>query len=40
MHVHLVDGTMECPITGRQFDVKDEIPILIIDEEECPGVRY
>jgi multifunctional methyltransferase subunit TRM112 len=40
INVHLVRGTLTCPATGRQFAVTDEIPNMIIDEEECEHVRY
>ena len=39
MNVHLVDGILKCPVTGREFTVKDEIPNMILEEEECEQVR-
>jgi len=40
MNVHVVRGTLTCPVTGRQFDVTNEIPNMILDEDECEHVRY
>lgn len=35
LHVHLVDGTLTCPTTGREFPVENEIPNMMIDDEDC-----
>lgn len=40
MNVHLVQGVLTCPITGRDFPVTNEIPNMILEEEECERVRY
>jgi multifunctional methyltransferase subunit TRM112 len=40
MHVHVVTGTLTCPATGREFAIANEIPNMILDEEECERVRY
>jgi uncharacterized protein YbaR (Trm112 family) len=40
MHVHIVDGVMECPVTQKQFTIQNEIPNMILPEEECERVRY
>ena len=39
MHVHVVNGTMECPVTQRQFPIRDEIPDMMLADEECERVR-
>jgi multifunctional methyltransferase subunit TRM112 len=39
MNVHLVKGTLTCPMTGREFPVENEIPNFILSEEECEGIR-
>jgi multifunctional methyltransferase subunit TRM112 len=40
MNVHLVQGVLTCPDTGREFPVTNEIPNMILEEEECERVRY
>lgn len=40
MNVHLVKGVLTCPVTGREFAVQDEIPNMLLEEEECENVRY
>jgi multifunctional methyltransferase subunit TRM112 len=40
MNVHLVQGMLTCPITGREFPVQDGIPNMMLEEEECEHVRY
>jgi len=40
MNVHLVEGTLTCPLTGREFVVTKEIPNMMLEEEECERVRY
>lgn len=40
-HVHLVNGILTCPVTNREFIVRDGIPNLIIDNDaDCAPVRY
>ncbi|KAI2494117.1 tRNA methyltransferase-like protein [Fragilaria crotonensis] len=34
MDVHLVDGNLICPDTGRKFPVKEGIPNMILHEDE------
>jgi multifunctional methyltransferase subunit TRM112 len=40
MNVHLVQGMLTCPVTGREFPVTDGIPNMILEEDECENVRY
>jgi uncharacterized protein YbaR (Trm112 family) len=40
LHVHVVDGTLLCPVTHKQFIILEEIPNMIIDEVDCERVRY
>lgn len=40
MNVHLVKGVLTCPSTGREFPVEDEIPNMMLEEEECEQVRF
>jgi len=40
MNVHLVQGILTCPVTGREFPVQNEIPNMILEEEECEAVRF
>lgn len=40
MNVHLVQGMLTCPVTGREFPVRNEIPELILEEDECEPVRF
>ena len=35
LNVHLVEGTLTCPTTGREFPVENEIPNMMIDDEDC-----
>jgi multifunctional methyltransferase subunit TRM112 len=39
MNIHVVQGIMECPVTKRQFPVQDEIPNLVLADDECERVR-
>lgn len=39
MNVHLINGMLTCPTTGREFPVTNGIPNMILDEEECENVR-
>mmetsp|Transcript_11811 Transcript_11811/g.18136 ORF Transcript_11811/g.18136 Transcript_11811/m.18136 type:complete len:136 (-) Transcript_11811:258-665(-) len=39
MNVHLVNGILTCPVTGREFPVMDGIPNMMLEEEECEAVR-
>ena len=39
IHVHLINGMLTCPTTGREFPVTDGIPNMMLDEEECENVR-
>jgi multifunctional methyltransferase subunit TRM112 len=39
MNVHLIEGALICPVTGREFPVRNEIPNFIISEEECERCR-
>jgi multifunctional methyltransferase subunit TRM112 len=32
--VHVQDGTLVCPTTGRSFPVKDGIPNMLLHEDE------
>lgn len=34
MDVHLVNGILTCPVTAREFVVENEIPNLLLEEEE------
>jgi multifunctional methyltransferase subunit TRM112 len=40
MNVHLVQGMLTCPETGREFVVQNEIPNMVLEEEECEAVRF
>lgn len=40
MNVHLVQGILTCPVTGREFPVMNGVPNMILEEEECERVRY
>ena len=40
MNVHLVQGMLTCPVTGREFVVRNEVPEMILDEDECEAVRF
>ena len=40
MNVHLVEGTLMCPLTRREFPVTKEIPNMVLEEDECERVRY
>jgi multifunctional methyltransferase subunit TRM112 len=35
MNVHLVTGTLTCPVTGLQFPVENEIPNMVIEDGKC-----
>jgi multifunctional methyltransferase subunit TRM112 len=39
MNVHLINGMLKCPVTGREFPVTDGIPNMMLEEEECEKVR-
>jgi multifunctional methyltransferase subunit TRM112 len=39
MNVHLVEGTLTCPVTGRQFPVQNEIPNMVIEDGECERIN-
>jgi multifunctional methyltransferase subunit TRM112 len=39
MNVHLVEGMLTCPVTGREFPVENEIPNMMLDEAESMPVR-
>lgn len=39
MNIHLVNGILTCPVTGREFPVMDGIPNMMLEEEECEIVR-
>jgi len=39
LNVHVVQGLLTCPITGQEFVIDNEIPNLMIDEEDCEAVR-
>ena len=39
MNVHLVEGVLTCPVTGREFPVTNEIPNMMLDEDECEPIR-
>lgn len=32
--VHVLEGTLICPTTGRKFPVKDSIPNMLLHEDE------
>lgn len=40
MNVHLVQGMLTCPVTGREFPITDGIPNMMLEEEECENVRF
>lgn len=40
MNVHLVQGMLTCPATGREFPVRNEIPEMVLEEDECEAVRF
>ena len=40
MNVHLVEGVLTCPATRREFPVTNEIPNMILEDDECERVRY
>jgi uncharacterized protein YbaR (Trm112 family) len=35
LQVHLEEGTLVCPETGRRFPVNKGIPNLLLNEDEC-----
>mmetsp|Transcript_15796 Transcript_15796/g.44199 ORF Transcript_15796/g.44199 Transcript_15796/m.44199 type:complete len:123 (-) Transcript_15796:218-586(-) len=35
LEVHLEEGRLVCPETGRKFNVKNGIPNLLLNEDEC-----
>jgi multifunctional methyltransferase subunit TRM112 len=39
MDIHLVEGFLVCPDTGRKFPVKNGVPDMIIEEGECSRER-
>jgi len=39
MNLHLMEGMLTCPATGREFPVVDGIPNMMLEEEESPAVR-
>lgn len=39
MNVHLIDGVLTCPVTGREFAVSNGIPNMILEEDDCERVR-
>ena len=39
INVHLINGMLTCPTTGREFPVTNGIPNMILEEEECENVR-
>jgi multifunctional methyltransferase subunit TRM112 len=39
MNVHLVEGILTCPVTGRQFRVENEIPNMVIEDVECERIN-
>ena len=39
MDVHVIEGTLVCPDTGRQFPIKQGVPDMIIGEKECSRQR-
>jgi len=32
--IHLVDGALVCPVSGREFPVEDRIPNMLLNEDE------
>jgi multifunctional methyltransferase subunit TRM112 len=34
LHVHVVQGTLTCPVTQREFAIHDGIPNMMLDETE------
>jgi multifunctional methyltransferase subunit TRM112 len=38
-NVHLINGMLTCPRTGREFPVTNGIPNMMLEEEECENVR-
>jgi multifunctional methyltransferase subunit TRM112 len=40
MNVHLVQGMLTCPVTGKEFPVTDGIPNMMLEEEECENVKF
>ena len=38
MNVHLVQGMLTCPVTGREFPVTDGIPNMVINDADCEVV--
>jgi len=39
MNVHLVQGMLTCPVTGKEFPVTNGIANMMLDEEDCENVR-
>ncbi|CAB9524887.1 Multifunctional methyltransferase subunit TRM112-like protein [Seminavis robusta] len=39
MQVHLEQGMLTCPVTGREFPVTNGIPNMLLEEEECEHVK-
>jgi multifunctional methyltransferase subunit TRM112 len=40
MNIHLVQGMLTCPVTGREFPVTDGIPNMMLEEEECENAKF
>lgn len=38
-NVHLVNGMLTCPVSGREFPVQDGIPNMMLEEDECEAVK-
>ena len=39
VNVHVVEGVLTCPETGREFTIKDGIVDVMMEEEECINVK-
>eukprot|EP00612_Vaucheria_litorea_P002179 CAMPEP_0171454722 /NCGR_PEP_ID=MMETSP0945-20130129/1899_1 /TAXON_ID=109269 /ORGANISM="Vaucheria litorea, Strain CCMP2940" /LENGTH=117 /DNA_ID=CAMNT_0011979811 /DNA_START=73 /DNA_END=426 /DNA_ORIENTATION=- len=37
LDVHVLEGSLTCPETGRVFPVKNGIPNMLLEEDECAG---
>jgi len=40
MNVHLINGILTCPDTGKEFPVSAGVCSFLIDEDDCENVRF
>mmetsp|Transcript_57611 Transcript_57611/g.91604 ORF Transcript_57611/g.91604 Transcript_57611/m.91604 type:complete len:228 (-) Transcript_57611:21-704(-) len=39
LEVHIIDGNLVCPESGRKFPIRDGIPNMLLREDELPTVK-